>query len=36
MADWVVARADVIQVAGVNTRVWTVPVNQLVTRPGLS
>ena len=32
MADWVVARSDVIQVAGENTRVWTVPVNQLVFR----
>ncbi len=34
VADWVVAKADVIQVAGKNTRVWTVPVSQLVTRPG--
>lgn len=34
IADWIEARAEVIEVGGACVQVWTVPVNQLVTRPG--
>lgn len=35
MADWVEAGAEVIEVGGARVAVWTVPVNQLVTRPSV-